>query len=181
MKCEHCAKEHDGTFATGRFCSMFCSRAFSTARKRKAINAKVSSALAGRAKATKGQKLGAVSSAVRQRIDARKAERLQRILAGPWDEVPVAMRKTRVLFEQNGKCSECGISEWVGRPLVLQLDHISGDRRDESRNNLRCICPNCHSQTHTWGTRNLTDDGKARMRAAAVRTMSKYNASKRRP
>lgn len=42
MKCENCTKEHDGTYATGRFCSSKCSRSFSTKEKRKLINQKIS-------------------------------------------------------------------------------------------------------------------------------------------
>ena len=42
MICEYCSKEHDGSFATGRFCCIECSRGFSTKSKRKEINEKVS-------------------------------------------------------------------------------------------------------------------------------------------
>ena len=51
-------------------------------------------------------------------------------------------------------CSECGISEWNGKPIVLQLDHINGERHDNRIENLRLLCPNCHSQTHTFAGRN---------------------------
>ena len=45
LKCENCNNEHDGSFASGRFCSKKCSRAFSTKAKRKEINKKVSKTL----------------------------------------------------------------------------------------------------------------------------------------
>lgn len=51
-------------------------------------------------------------------------------------------------------CSECGISKWMDKPITLQLDHINGDNKDNRIENLRLICPNCHSQTSTFAGRN---------------------------
>lgn len=47
------------------------------------------------------------------------------------------------------QCSICNISDWLGIPLTLELDHINGVNYDHRLENLRLICPNCHSQTPT--------------------------------
>lgn len=53
------------------------------------------------------------------------------------------------------KCSCCGINSWLDKPLSLQLDHINGINNDHRIENLRFLCPNCHSQTDTYAGKNL--------------------------
>lgn len=52
------------------------------------------------------------------------------------------------------KCAICGRSEWNGKKLSLELDHINGINNDHRISNLRFLCPNCHSQTSTYGAKN---------------------------
>jgi hypothetical protein len=52
------------------------------------------------------------------------------------------------------QCSKCGISEWLGEHMSMHLDHINGIYNDHRLDNLRMLCPNCHSQTATYGGRN---------------------------
>ena len=66
----------------------------------------------------------------------------------------------RYLTETQGyKCSCCQISEWNGKSIVLEIDHIDGNSENNKPENLRFICPNCHSQTETYKARNI---GKGR-------------------
>lgn len=52
------------------------------------------------------------------------------------------------------KCEICGnTGEWNGNPLSLQLDHRNGNHTDNRIENLRLLCPNCHSQTDTFSTK----------------------------
>lgn len=52
------------------------------------------------------------------------------------------------------RCAICGAIEWQGKTLSLELDHINGINNDNRLENLRFLCPNCHSQTTTYGSRN---------------------------
>lgn len=64
--------------------------------------------------------------------------------------------KSRLIREKRleYKCAICGINSWLNQPLVLQLDHINGINNDHRIENLRFLCPNCHSQTETYAGKN---------------------------
>lgn len=70
--------------------------------------------------------------------------------------------KRRLLDEGllKDRCYECGITHWHGQKLALHLDHVNGGGLDHRIENLRMLCPNCHSQTDTFGWRNA-DVGSA--------------------
>jgi len=64
------------------------------------------------------------------------------------------------LYEENlleEKCVGCGIGNiYNNNPITLQMDHINGINTDNRIENLRILCPNCHSQTATFGGRNTS-------------------------
>ena len=57
--------------------------------------------------------------------------------------------------DREWKCECCGVTEWQGKPLSLEIHHINGDRYDNRRENLQILCPNCHSTTDNWRSGNL--------------------------
>ena len=64
----------------------------------------------------------------------------------------------RALLDSNitERCAICGLGpEWNEQKLVLQIDHVDGDFLNNCKENLRFLCPNCHSQTETFGSRNI--------------------------
>ena len=70
----------------------------------------------------------------------------------------------RYLVEKNGcKCSICGGIEWQGKPMPLEVDHTSGDWKDNRLENVRMVCGNCGMQLPTYKGRN-TGNGRWKRR-----------------
>jgi hypothetical protein len=71
---------------------------------------------------------------------------------------PIQSHKLKLRLISEGlkqhKCECCGITEWNGQPTPIELDHIDGNRYNNTIENLRILCPNCHAQTDTYRGKN---------------------------
>jgi hypothetical protein len=78
------------------------------------------------------------------------------ILDGKYPSYQTYKLKNRLISEgiKENICEICEIREWNGKEISMQLDHIDGDSHNHKLNNLRMICPNCHSQTETYCGKN---------------------------
>lgn len=81
---------------------------------------------------------------------------LEDILKGDYPQYQTFKLKKRLLKENIfiNKCFECNITEWNNMPINMQLDHIDGNSHNHKLDNLRLLCPNCHSQTDTYCGKN---------------------------
>jgi 5-methylcytosine-specific restriction endonuclease McrA len=71
-------------------------------------------------------------------------------------------RKMRLLKEHGASCWSCENSMWMGKPIPLELEHIDGNPDNNTRENLKILCSNCHALTPTYKGKNKLRDGNAR-------------------
>lgn len=69
--------------------------------------------------------------------------------------VPSTVLKKWLSKERSWCCEKCGLDSWMGEELSLEIHHLDGDKANNELSNLQILCPNCHSQTHNWRSRNI--------------------------
>lgn len=104
------------------------------------------------------------------------------VLRDPLARYEDAFRLRRAMIETGipYSCAHCGLGAvWNSKTLMLTIDHINGHRYDNRQENLRFLCPNCHSQTPTYGRNSgLTDVTTCKRRDAYHRQKRKQTRLK---
>ena len=67
------------------------------------------------------------------------------------------MLRLRLLSEgfKQHICEVCGLNEWTGRPIPLELHHVDGNHQNNTLPNLQLLCPNCHALTENYRGKNI--------------------------
>lgn len=73
-----------------------------------------------------------------------------------------AAKRKRLIEDglKESKCERCGLSEWMGMPIPLELHHIDFNHYNNSLDNLQILCSNCHMQVHGYNN-NLSAQDKS--------------------
>lgn len=59
-----------------------------------------------------------------------------------------------LVYKRGWKCENCGLSEWMNKPITLEVHHKDGNHINNVESNLQLLCPNCHSQTDNYKIKN---------------------------
>lgn len=147
--CKKCNKDFEPSKGLVSFCSISCrnSRHRSAQTKAKISNSVARSEKAKQARLDKRQDWDKIAAKLKQTVR-------ERLLREDFSKLKFERIKLRVLYEQDEKCNRCGISDWQGQPIPLELEHKDGNHLNNTRENLEILCPNCHSLTLTWRGRN---------------------------
>ena len=150
-KCKKCFIDFEPKKGLLNYCSLECrnSRTWSEEDKiKKSISAKSS------------DKVKIANSRERpelfweKMVEIRKMNHKKKILESNYNDLSFESLRYRILYEQENKCNRCGLDTWCGENLILELEHKDGNNKNNGRNNLEMICPNCHSLTDTWRGKN---------------------------
>ena len=72
--------------------------------------------------------------------------------------IDIQSNKVRLKLLEEGikphKCENCGLEEWMGQPIPLELHHIDGDKTHNELSNYQLLCPNCHALTNSYRGKN---------------------------
>jgi hypothetical protein len=165
MVCLKCGKEHDGSYGCGKYCSSGCAHSHVFSPQSRELKAdRLRKFLESHPEAKENMVSRMRDPVVRAKALAqsrkiRKSKYEEELILGDFDTLSLSQQRLRILQEQKGICAICKCPRiWNDKPLSFQLDHISGYRSDNSRTNLRLICPNCYSQTPTFGSKNRKRD-----------------------
>lgn len=74
------------------------------------------------------------------------------ILNNKYPQYQTSKLRSRLIKEgyKEYKCECCNLSEWLNKPIQLELHHIDGNIQNHSLDNLKILCPNCHAQTNNY-------------------------------
>jgi len=149
--CKKCGNEFKPIKGLINYCSLECrnSRDWTEEdKKKKSLSAKNSEKLKKQLNSIR------IEEVYDKIVKTKKEKHIKQILKSNYEDLSFESLRFRILYEQENKCNNCGLDKWLDKDIILELDHKDGNNKNNVRDNLEMICPNCHSLTQTWRGRN---------------------------
>jgi hypothetical protein len=146
MNCLKCDKEHDGSFGSGKYCSLSCANSRTRTEETKK---KISQ---GILKSEWWNKIDYSHNSNPNKIQKTKESWKKK---RNWANAHISTIKKWIREERGEICEKCGLDKWNGKSLPMEVEHIDGNTSNNQPENLKILCPNCHSQTPTWRRKKI--------------------------
>lgn len=111
---------------------------------------------------------------------SRRTVPLEDIITGkykePYNGNALKTRLIKAGYKEH-KCENCGLTEWLGEPIPLEIHHENGDHYDNRLENIKLLCPNCHSLTDNFAGKNIKTTQKIKIDPSKNRSKTKKGLS----
>jgi Zn finger protein HypA/HybF involved in hydrogenase expression len=149
--CKSCLKSFDARDKRRKFCSSSCSSSFNNRGKNR-HNTNITK-LCRHCSAPFTTTIHKNKIYCKQCISNKIPSQNRRVVN--LDNALTDSTRKKILIDIYGKkCSICLNDTWLNGPIPIEIDHVDGNSDNNSQNNLRLICPNCHATTMTYKGKN---------------------------
>lgn len=146
-KCTFCLKDLSYELRNNKFCNRSCSAQFNCEKKKKFSNCLYCGKVPSGKRRAK-QKYCSISC----QHKLLKEQKVDKLFNGEELEIGQAGIRKLLIHKYGAKCMECGwdkINQYSNK-CPIELEHIDGNHNNNNVENLRLLCPNCHSLTSTY-------------------------------
>ncbi|QFP93378.1 UNVERIFIED_ORG: HNH endonuclease [Xanthomonas phage Xoo-sp15] len=146
-QCTNCNEELPKDKQQNKFCSKSCAVSYNNSKRAKKV------VLCGNCGKVLDKTIKKYCNQECQ-IEKQDKDRLETLLSGVNVSFHIRSIKRLLIKHRGHKCECCANTEWLGNPIPLEVHHIDGDAYNNVVDNFSLLCPNCHTFTDNYKSKN---------------------------